>query len=348
MATPKKTAQGTWRVQIEVKGVRDSATMPTRREALDWASRRALEIRSEKTGMAGTTKTLKDAFRKYAEEVSPAKKGERWELIRLVAFEKQGLPMTRPIAQITKKDMQDWRDRRLAINARGSVLRDMTLMSGVFDYAVKEWGWIDVSPMAGVRRPQEPDHREVLITGPQVRRMLRALGHGGSVRSVSQAVAVCFLLALSTGMRAGELCAVRWDDVRPDYLALHDSKIGEGRPVPLSPVGKRLVERMRGWDADSLFGLKSQTLDALFRRARERAGLSGFTFNDARHTAATRLAQVLHVLDLCKVFGWRDVKRAMTYYNPSPKDLARRLAALPFQNLGQQPAPVLPGSGKLP
>lgn len=347
MATPKKTAQGTWRVQLEIKGLRDSGTFATRREAADWASKRALEIRAQKTGTEGRTKTLLDALKRYAEEVSPLKKGESWELIRLKAYERQGLPLSRPIADVTKRDLQDWRDRRLAITSRGAVLRDMTLMSGVLDYAAREWGWIEHNPMRDVRRPAEPDHREILITGPQVRRMLRSLGYSRTVRTVSQSVAICFLLALSTGMRAGELCAVKWGDVKPDHLVLHESKTGKGRLVPLSPVGVKLVEIMRGWDDVSLFGLKSQTLDALFRRARDRAGLLGFTFNDARHTAATRVAQVLHVLDLCKVFGWSDPKRAMTYYNPTAKDLAKRLAALPLQNLGQQPLPVSPGSGKL-
>ncbi|WP_265306086.1 tyrosine-type recombinase/integrase [Verminephrobacter eiseniae] len=73
---------------------------------------------------------------------------------------------------------------------------------------------------------------------------------------------------------------------------------------------------MRGFDRSLIFGLHSQTLDALLRRARGRAGLSGFTFHDTRHTAATRLAQRLHVLDLCRVFGWENTSRALTYYQP--------------------------------
>ena len=32
MAKPKKTASGTYRIQIDVKGVRDAATFPTARE----------------------------------------------------------------------------------------------------------------------------------------------------------------------------------------------------------------------------------------------------------------------------------------------------------------------------
>jgi len=86
-----------------------------------------------------------------------------------------------------------------------------------------------------------------------------------------------------------------------------------------------LIERMRGWDETLVFGLKSASLDALFRRYRERAGLSGFTWHDARHTAATRLAGRVDVLTLCKIFGWSSTKMALTYYNPSASDIARML-----------------------
>jgi integrase len=325
MATPRKTAQGTWRVQIEVRGVRDSFTGPTKRDAAEWAARRATEIRTQATARPGSLKTLRDALREYADKVSPTKRGEAKELLRLAAFERQGLPVDRRLSEVTTADLVRWRDSRLAINARGSVLRDMTLLSHVFEVARREWQWIDANPMRDVRRPAEPDHRERVIAGWEIRRMLRALGHGGPVRSVSQAVAMCFLAALATGMRAGELCGLRWDDVRADHVRLLVTKNGSARDVPLSPYARRLVARLRGWDAALVFGLRSQTLDALFRRARDRAGLAGFSFHDSRHTAATRMARKLDVLDLCKVFGWRGTGQALAYYNPTASQIAGRL-----------------------
>ena len=51
------------------------------------AERRTLELRVEKQGSLGHIKTLADAMRKYAAEVSPQHKGERWEVVRLDAFE---------------------------------------------------------------------------------------------------------------------------------------------------------------------------------------------------------------------------------------------------------------------
>lgn len=333
MATPKKTPQGTYRIQVEVRGTRDSGTFPTAREAREWAVARKAELQAIAGGKVGTVKTLRDALRKYAEEVSPTKRGERWELVRLQAYERpttaaqkgHGLPLDAKLSEVTKADLVTWRDARLKVTTRGTVLRDMTLLGNVLEVARREWGWIETNPMRDVTRPAEPDHRTRVITGPEVRNMLRALRYGWPVRTVGQAVAACFLLALATGMRAGELCALTWADVRDDYVVLHTSKTGAGRHVPLSPVARRIVEGMRGWDATSVFGLTPQTLAAMFIKYRKRAGLEGFTFHDARHSAATRIAQRLHVLDLCLVFGWKNPKMAMTYYQPKASDLAKRL-----------------------
>jgi len=329
MATAKKTRAGTWGIQIEVRGVRESNTLPTKREAEAWAARRATEIRAMATGRAGDVKTLRDALRRYAEEVSPTKRGEAKEVIRLAAFERQALPLAKKLGQVTTADLAAWRDSRLAVNARGSVLRDMTLLGSVLEVARREWQWISTNPMRDVRRPANPDHREVVIAPWQVRRMLRALGYtrAGPVRSMGQAVAMAFVLALSTGMRAGEIAGLTWDRVRGDHVRLLETKNGSARDVPLSTVARRVVARMQGWDAALVFGITSQVLDALFRRHRERAGLDGFTFHDARHTAATRLAmsRKVDVLELCRIMGWKNPKQAMVYFNPTASQIAARL-----------------------
>ena len=327
MAEPKKTAQGTWRILIEVKGVRDSKTFPTKREATEWRDKRVMELRHSSTLPEGKKHTLKDAFDKYADEVSVTKRGERWEIVRLKSFESQALPIRKSIQDVTTLDLIAWRDERLKIIQRGTILRDISLLSAVFEMARRDWGWIEVNPMKDVRKPAQPDHRERLITGVEIRKMLRAMGYTKQVRTVSQSAAHCFLMALATGMRAGELCGISWAHVRVDSVILPMTKNGSAREVPLSPVAQKIIERMNGWDAELLFGLRSQSLDALFRKYRDRAGLSGFTFHDSRHTAATRMAAKLHVLELCKVMGWKRTDQALTYFNPKASDLAQKLAA---------------------
>lgn len=327
MAAPTKTAAGTWRIQIEVKGVRESNTLPTKREILEWRDRRTVELRAMASGKGGTVKTLGDAFKRYSEEVSPTHRGERWEIVRLAAYQRPDskLPCRKKLADVTTADLADWRDLRLKTRSRGTVLRDMGLISAVLEQARLEWEWISVNPMSNVRRPANPDHREVLITGPQIRQMLRTLGYARDVRGVSQAVAMCFLMALATGMRAGELCGLTWANVRADHVRLPMTKNGRPRDVPLSQTAIRIIERMRGFDKLLVFGIKSQSLDALFRKARARAGLAGFTFHDSRHTAATRIARSIDILDLCKMFGWQKMDQALTYYNEKPGRIAKRL-----------------------
>ena len=60
-----------------------------KREAAAWASVREAEIRNAAGKSPGEKHTLGEALQKYGEEVSPGKKGKRWELVRLAAFERK-------------------------------------------------------------------------------------------------------------------------------------------------------------------------------------------------------------------------------------------------------------------
>lgn len=339
MATPKKTAAGTWRIQLEIKGQRDAGTFPTKREALDWAAVRTLELKAAAKGgkaaaqLMGEARTLNDAMLRYKDEVSSKKRGWRWEFVRIDAITTHHArwPGQRRMADLDAQDLIKWRDSRLKEVSDATVLREMALVSGVLDVAHKDWGWLTKNPMVDVRKPSTPAHRERVIAGSEIRRMLKALDWSTTkpIKKTKQAVGCCFVLALQTGMRAGEIAGLKWGDVRDTYCILHagSTKTGKGRQVPLTPVARRNIELMRGFDAERVFGVDASVLDATFRRYRDKADLSGFTFHDTRHTAATRMAQVLHVLDLCKVFGWANTGRALTYYNPTGADIAARLTA---------------------
>lgn len=315
-----------FRASVYVKGVRDTKQFRTKREAQSWASARETELRTLPPENPADRHTLQNAFDKYAEEVAPTHKGERWEVIRLGLLARQ-LPTKKKIGEITSTDIADWRDTRLKSVSSSSVLREIKLLGSVFEVARKEWRWVGLNPVRDVRKPRAPEHRQRTITAREIRAVVTAMGFGRKKRvmAVSHAVAVLFLVALRTGMRASELCELTWDRVYPQYCRLQDTKSGKPRDVPLSKKAVRLFEKMRGWDDEVVFGLKAATLDSIFRRYRERAGLAGFTFHDARHTAATWMAKKVDVLTLCKIFGWSSPKMAMIYFNPSASDIAGQL-----------------------
>ena len=329
MATIKKMAKG-YQAQVCVKGVRKAASFRTKREAESWAN--TTEVELAEVGQ-DNHRTLADAMTRYRDEVASAKRGGRWDVIRIDAFlADKTFPSQKKMGALVPEDFTTWRDKRLAEVSSGSVLRDFSTISPILELARREWKWLSTNPLKDVRKPREPDHREVTIETRQIRRMLRVMRYKrGACKGSTQAVCVAFLLALRTGMRAGEICALKWADVFPGYVRVTGDEIGGGktraakRDVPLVYQAERLIQSMQGWDAEYVFGIKSATLDALFRRYRDRANLEGFTFHDARHTAATRISKKVDVLSLCKIFGWKNTKQALTYYNPKASDLRKML-----------------------
>lgn len=327
MASIQKTAKG-YRVQIKKLGIRDSQIFSTRREAVEWGARRESEILKNKHTPKGDRTSLRTVLQKYVEEVSPTKRGSAKEIIRLKAFEKYALPLDLPIAQVTAQHIADFRDDRLKCIQPSSVLRELNTLSSVFETARLEWGLVSGNPCKDIRRPQAPRHRNRVLKWWEIRAILRRLDYpkrGTQPEMPKQAIAVCMMVALRTGMRAGELCALTWENVHDRYVHLPTTKNGKARDVPLSRKAKSEIERMRGWDDTLVFGITAASLDALFRKYRVAAKLSGFTWHDTRHTAATMMSKKVDVLTLCKIFGWSDPRMAMIYYNPSAASIADML-----------------------
>jgi integrase len=323
--TKQKTG---WRVQISVKGVRDSAVLSTKAEAQAWAIEREAQMRRMVDTGINTDKTCQDAFDRYAAEVSVHKLGRRWEEIRLRAIalhEVAGTPIGKMrLAEVTTDVLGKWRDMRLQTVVGSTVNRDMNLLSNVFTTARREWKWIAASPTTDVRRPKESAPRDRRIDQDEIDRMCLALGYDGTVDSKSAAVAVAMLFAIETAMRAGEICGLQWSNITGSVAHLPRTKNGTSRNVPLSPRALELLSQLpKG--AETCFGLSSASLDALFRKARGRANIADMTFHDTRHEAITRLARKLNVLELARMVGHKDLKMLQIYYNESAEEIAKKL-----------------------
>ena len=355
MAYIKKTATG-YQAQVELQGIRKSKTFPTKREASTWAYDIEQSIILEKKLSPGEKHTLRDALEKYRDEITDRNTGARWEKFRINAIlaHPDWLPLDKKIGQVSTDDFGLFRDERLKIVKPRTVLREFGILSAMMEVVRKEWKWIKENPVKDVKKPAEPPARDRLITRSEIKKMLRGLDYdpvSSHITSITQSIAVCFLLAMRTGMRAGDMTGLTWENVYPRYVVIELDKVGRrkgiGRDVPLSRKAVRILEKMRGFDKKSVFGLKPQTLDARFRDIREEAGLTirlddgtidkkkTFTFHDSKHTAATWIAKTFKsnkdisaqqaVFDMCKIFGWTDMNRALDYYNPSPEDVASRL-----------------------
>lgn len=325
MASPSKTKEGSWRIIVTVKGVRDSATFPTKREAQEWAGRREAEMRAIASGRISEYVTTHQAISRYLDEETPKHRGSAREHDRVVAIKAQFPDI--PLAKVGPHHIIAWRDARLSQVKPATALRELKIVNLIFKRCCSiEWRYLLANPCDGVDRPKGSASRTRTIKHTEVRAMLRGFGYPSRVNETN-ATGWMFLLALCTGMRQGELMGMQWEHVFPMHIHLPKTKNTEPRDVPLSPVARRIVEVMRGYHAVSVFDLTTAKVQREFAKARREAGLSGFTFHDARHTAATRIGMGgrLTLQQMCAMFGWKDPKMAMIYFNPKASDIANLL-----------------------
>lgn len=313
-----RLASGMWRAQTAKGGVRRSDSFTTKAKAQAWAA--AVETEAL-AGRRGDTvrRTLRDLLERYRDEQSPKKRGAAWEVRRIdFMLGEFGLSFAdKWLADIRPEHFAAWRDLRLQGVKSSSVNRDMNVLSAALRCAVREWRWLATSPLSDVRRPRQPPPRKRLIGWREIRAMLVQTGYrGGKPASKTQEVGHAFLVSLHTGMRASEVLKA---ELRGSVAHLAMTKNGEPRDVPLSGRARKLM-------ALCAYSIDSASLDALFRKARVKAGLAGFTFHDARSTALTRMAKVLTPFELARVSGHRDMNMLLnTYFRETPQQIAKKL-----------------------
>jgi len=319
------TRRGTkWRVTVSQKGRRYSATFSTKVEAKEWATRKEVALKSYASGELGRLKTVADAFMRYAREVSPAKKGHRWEAIRLEKLCRSSLATIR-LDDLLPADVAAWRDDRLREVSSASVRRELALMASVFTQCCREWNWMRENPVSHIKRPPDARPRDRRISDDEIEKLLKQLGYevGGRVSMKKHLVGAFFLLAIETGMRLGEMCRLRREHVFLDeyHVRLVDTKNGTSRNVPLSTKAVSIFKDITA----SLVRVTSEVASATFQKACRTAGISDLHFHDTRHEAITRLAKKLDVMDLARMIGHRDLKSLMIYYNATPAEIAAAL-----------------------
>jgi integrase len=332
----QKLPSGKYKAEVRHRGFYRSQTFERKKLAEDWWARTEAEYLAGKRGQP-LHKTLGQAFAKYAQEVSPKKKGARWEQIRLAKLGRDEFLSNTLMNDLTTTVLAKWRDRRLTEVGPGSVIRELTLIRSVIAKAREEWRWIPTNPFVGLERPTAPKHRDRRIAEQEIQVIVELLNYreglefGEQLATPSQLTAIAFLLALETAMRAGDVLSIwgvapsnshAWVDYAARAVYRPVSKNGDARSIPLS---MRAISLLKMIHPTYFQALSAGSRDQLFRRAVKRAGIVNLTFHDSRHEATWRLAKKLNVLELAKVLGVRDPKTLMIYYNPSVTELADKL-----------------------
>jgi len=295
---------GNWRARIIRKGVTRTATFPTKQHAVAWATRTEAEIIGAEYGEIPRHLTVKDLLERYAREVSAHKKGKKWEEVRIRLLQRDSLAAVR-LRDLDATHLSTWQERRAKAIKSASVRRERNLLQNALSIGRKEWKWVKGNPFDGVRRPKDSRHRDRIATQDELDRLTAQTG------GLSEII----LWAVETGMRCKEIANLR--DVRGNVAYVSDPKTGHDREVPLSTKAVGLWKG--GWN------LTAGSISTMFAGRCKALGIVGLKFHDLRHTACTRNAARLSILELCKMMGWKNPKFAMVYYNEATSKIAAKL-----------------------
>jgi len=318
---------GKWQARVNREGFPSEVkSFPTRNAAQKWA--RQIEFAMESGGYRSHTDAdkflLRDVLKRYAEEVSPTKRGSLDEVIRINAIRRTKMA-SYSMAKLTPFVVASFRDDRLRGVGAGAVVRDLSLLSSAINHARREWGVNIDNPCLLVKKPPLPPGRTRVLVADEEMRLLAAVAPIGR-RNPEMLPLV--QLALFTAMRRGELLALRWEhvDLLGQTAYLPTTKNGHPRLVPLSTAAVAVLESLPKHAEGMVFSIQAQTVAAAFQRATKRACISGLRFHDLRHTATSRMADKLpNVIELAAVTGHRSLQMLKRYYHPSVAALAKKL-----------------------
>ncbi len=247
----------------------------------------------------------------------------------------------RPLSTITRQDIEAFMTVcRTNHQSVKSTLNYVGLLHGIFELGQRE-GWVTVNPCKLAAKPRAADtDADIHYLDQAELDALIAAVPGDALGRVER---VMYLTAAMTGMRQGELLALRWMDVdwparrvrvRRNYVrgeyGTPKSKRST-RSVPLADVlGGQLdqLHQVTAYqaDADLVFAhphtghpVDRSRLSKRYKAALRRAGVRDVRFHDLRHTFGTRMAAAgVPMRTLQEWMGHRDFKTTLIYADYMP------------------------------
>ncbi|WP_443092491.1 tyrosine-type recombinase/integrase [Basfia succiniciproducens] len=313
-----------YRCEVYKNGVRRSKTFRTKAEAVLWGAEEERKIELQAEGKQPET-LFSEVIERYINEVTITKRGARNERLRLNRFLKHPIA-NKYISDVRREDIEDWIQERLKTVTGASVRRELTTIRHMFTIAIERWRYIEKSPMVGVRVPEGNKPRTQRFSEDDIQAILFASSYPERIDTARARTGAAMLFAIETAMRAGEICNLTWEYVNFEKRIAHlpMTKNGTSRDVPLSKAAIQILERLKSeLNTEYCFDLKSNILDATFRKLKKMVMREYLHFHDTRREALTRLSRKVDVMTLAKISGHKDISILQNvYYAPRMEDVA--------------------------
>ncbi|MGD0742127.1 MAG: site-specific integrase [Acidimicrobiales bacterium] len=224
-----------------------------------------------------------------------------------------------PLTALTAKHLDDLYGAMKASGKSTKTIRNHhAIISAALHQAVR-WGWVKTNVAQMAKPPRVP---RTQVSAPSVEVVRQVIEEA---ENRDPRLAPFFMLAALTGMRRGELCALRWTDldltlgivevsrsvvVVPGGLAEKSTKTDRARKVALDAVGIALLTEYRAqvdeWakeagaklakDAfvfspfvEATTPFRPDNVTSFFIRVRDAVGAPSVRLHDLRHFTATQL-----------------------------------------------------------
>ncbi len=270
------------------------------------------------------------------------------------------------VKDITKAEVQRFLGQKRKQGLSGSSVHGMRTALGKVLQTAVDWGYLDQNPARGIcLGDRTPVQERAYLLPDQLSPLLNSL---------SEPCRTLVVITVLTGLRIGELLALRWKHIDFIHSAIHVREtVYEGRfgspktkssrrDVPMSrPVREAFLAQrsvLSGMDGDSLIFTcrNGSPLNPknLLRRALQPAcrelGLPVIGWHSFRHTHATLLGEVGESLRTAQaILGHSDLKTTLNVYThaipESQKRAVDKVAGLVFPNVPEFSAD--PKNGKV-
>ncbi len=136
-------------------------------------------------------------------------------------------------------------------------------------------------------------------------------------------------------MRRGEIAAMRWDHLdgpsgpqcrQARVLLIPETKTGTPRRIPLSTTAVAILDALPRRIDGHVWSMRPDSISQAFERVCKAAGITGLTFHDLRHEAASRLSEKgFGAMEVAAITGHKTMQMLKRYTHLRAEDLAELL-----------------------
>jgi len=192
----------------------------------------------------------------------------------------------RYLYEITPLDIEKYKRKRREEVSPATVNRELSGLRNIYNRAI-EWGMAEKNPVKGVKFFREDEGRLRFLEKEEIR---------GLYDACTAYLKPIVALAISTGMRKGEILSLKWPDFdfRRKIITILKTKGQKKREIPIGlGISKLLLRQKKNLHSPYIFcredGRPVGSFKRAFKTALKKAGIRDFTFHDLRHTFASHL-----------------------------------------------------------